>query len=150
MKQTTVLIIKLISSILAFTIALDLFFEATFIDILSFSVLVTVISYILGDRIILPNFGNASTAVVEFLLIYMSVWIFGGILFDNYLQIAWGSIISAGLITGVEVFVHRYLLNYLAAREPRERPQMNFNRRLAYGTEFAEEQDIRDQTSSEE
>ncbi|MDQ0244712.1 hypothetical protein J2S09_002283 [Bacillus fengqiuensis] len=150
MKHTTVLLLKFIICVIAFAIALDLFFDATITDILSFSVFVTLVSYMLGDRIILPNFGNVPAAIVEFLLTYMSVWIFGSILLDNYLQIAWGSIISAILITGAEIFIHLYLLNYLAANQTKERPQIHFNRRLAYGTEFAEEQDIRDKKPPEE
>ncbi|WP_078414277.1 YndM family protein [Priestia abyssalis] len=150
MKNTTVLLLKFISSVIAFTIALDLFFDATITDILSFSVFVTLASYMLGDRIILPNFGNVPASIVDFLLTYMSVWVFGSILLDNYLQIAWGSIISAILITGAEVFIHLYLLNYLAASQTKERPQIHFNRRLAYGTEFAEEQDIHDKRPPEE
>jgi hypothetical protein len=144
MKQTTVLLVKFLSCIIAFAIGLDLFFDATIADILSFSVVVTVFSYMLGDRIILPNFGNTAATVVDFILTYMSVWIFGSILLDNYLQIAWGSILSASIITAAEVFIHRYLLNFISARRTNERRQPGFNRKLAYGTEFAEEQDIRD------
>lgn len=150
MKRTAVLLIKFISCVIAFAIALDLFFDATITDILSFSLFVTITSYMLGDRIILPNFGNVPAAIVDFLLTYMSVWIFGSILLDNYLQIAWGSIISAVLITGVEVFIHLYLLTRLSVDQAKERPQIHFNRKLAYGTEFAEEQDIRDQKPPEE
>lgn len=150
MKRTTVLLLKFISCVIAFWIALDLFFDATIVDILSFSLLITITSYMLGDRIILPNFGNAPASIIDFLLTYMSVWIFGSILLDNYLQIAWGSIISAILITGTEVFVHRYLMDHLSAGETKERPQIHFNRRLAYGTEFAEEQDIRGKNPPEE
>ncbi|MFC3883922.1 YndM family protein [Bacillus songklensis] len=144
MKNTTVLLVKFISCIIAFAIGLDLFFDATIVDILSFSLVVTIISYILGDRIILPHFGNTTATVVDFLLTYMSVWIFGNILLDNYLQIAWGSILSAIVITAAEIFVHRYLLKRIPAGRTNERQQTSFNRRLAYGTEFAEEQDIRD------
>lgn len=146
MKNTTVLIIKFITSVIAFGIGLDLFFDATMADILSFSLLVTVVSYIVGDRIVLLRLGNTNATLVDFLLTYMSVWIFGSVLLDNYLQIAWGSFISAVIISAVEIFVHRALANTVNE----EGRQTNFSSRLAYGTEFAKENDIHDLNKKEE
>jgi len=144
MKHITVLLIKFISCIIAFAIGLDLFFDATITDILSFSLFVTITSYMLGDRIVLPNWGKAAATVVDFLLVYLSVWIFGSVLLDNYVQIGWGSILSALIIGAVEVFIHARLLDRISPeRETRDRPSTVFNPKLAYGTEFAEEQDIR-------
>ena len=145
MHHITILIIKLITCILAFALGLDLFFDATLTDILSFSILVTIISYIVGDRIILPRFGNTTASIADFLITYLSVWIFGSILLDNYIQIAWGSIISAAIITLAEIFVHFYLLshdrNHQGAGVQR---QAGFNKNLEYGTEFAEDNDFKD------
>lgn len=144
MRHITVLLVKFISCIIAFAVGLDLFFDATIVDILSFSLFVTVVSYMLGDRIVLPNWGNAAATVVDFLLVYLSVWIFGSVLLHNYLQIAWGSILSAVIIGAVEIFVHARLLDHISPeRQTRDRQSAIFNPRLAYGTEFAEEQDIR-------
>lgn len=131
--------IKFISCIIAFAIGFDLFFDATIVDILSFSLLITFVSYILGDRIILERMGNKTASVIDFLLVYMSVWIFGSFLFDNYLQIAWGSIISATLITGAEIFIHRYILNQLYERKEMDREKASFRPKLAFGTEVAKE-----------
>lgn len=144
MKHITVLLIKFISCVIAFAIGLDLFFDATITDILSFSLFVTVASYMLGDRIVLPNWGNAAATAVDFFLVYLSVWIFGSVLLDNYVQIGWGSILSALIIGAVEVFVHARLLDRISPeREARDRRSAGFSPKLAYGTEFAEEQDIR-------
>jgi hypothetical protein len=148
MQHTTILLIKFISCIIAFAIGLDLFFDATIVDILSFSLFVTIVSYMLGDRIVLPHLGNTAAIVIDFLLVYMSVWIFGDILLENYMQIAWGSVLSAIVITAAEVLVHHYLLNRISAAQTKDRQQTNFNRNLAFGTEFAEEEDIWDKNSS--
>ena len=52
-----------------------------------------------------------------------------------------GSIISAAIITFAEVFVHRYLFNHIETKHTaRTRPA--FKRKLAYDTEFAEEQHV--------
>ncbi|TYR80587.1 DUF2512 family protein [Priestia megaterium] len=142
MKLLTILLIKFVTCLIAFAIGLDLFFEATIVDIVSFSLFVTIVSYMLGDRIILPALGNMAATTFDFVLTYMSVWIFGSILLENYLQIAWGSILSAAIITAVEVLVHRYSLTHFFADRTAANQRPRFNRKLAYGTEFAEEQDI--------
>ncbi|MGF2616095.1 DUF2512 family protein [Rossellomorea vietnamensis] len=136
MKHVNVLFIKFAVSVVVFWISLDLFFEATFIDILSFSLLITVVSYFVGDQILLPRIGKMNAVITDFFLTYLVVWIFGGILFDSYLQVAWGSIISALLIASSEMFVHSYIIKNIASEIRKNRPA--FNRTFAY--EFAEEQ----------
>jgi len=143
MRDLMVLLLKFISCIVAFAIGLDLFFNATIVDILSFSLTVTLISYIIGDKIILPAYGNTLASLVDFILAYVSVWVFGNIYLNSVMQIAWGSVISAAIISIAEIFVHRYLLTH-DHEDNRERSQERVRGRLAFGTEFAEENDIHD------
>ncbi|KON88492.1 membrane protein [Sporosarcina globispora] len=141
MNKTLVLALKLASALIAFAIALDLFFDATLADIISFSLLVTVMSYMLGDRIILPRLGNRNALIADFFLIYASVWVFGSVLLNSYLQIAWGSIIAAGIITSSEILIHRYMLKSSAANYEESSNEASLNPRLAYGMEMAEEKE---------
>ncbi|WP_394138128.1 YndM family protein [Cytobacillus oceanisediminis] len=141
MNNTMILLIKFVSSVIAFAIALDLFFDAAFTDIVSFSLLVTIMSYMLGDRIILPRLGNRNALIADFFLVYAAVWVFGSVLLNSYLQIAWGSVIAAGIITLSEVFVHRYLLNRMEVSQVKKRSESAMNPRLAYGMEAGEEND---------
>lgn len=143
MNHFTILIIKFIACIISFAIALDLFFDATFVDILAFSLLITIISYAIGDRLILPRVGNLRAVAVDFFMTYTLIWIFGSIVLHNYLQIAWGSIIAATLIAGSEVFVHMFIPTKVSHVERNETSRRIFNPKLAYGTEFAEEEDPR-------
>ncbi|MCK6256210.1 YndM family protein [Fictibacillus sp. KIGAM418] len=140
MEQAKVILIKFIVSLIAFSIGLDLFFDATLTDIISFGVTVTAVSYILADRILLPRIGSTNTLMAEFILTYMIVWIFGAILLHGYLQIAWGSAISAIIITAAEVYVHRYLLKHLPERK-REIRHHGATPKLRFVTEFAEDDD---------
>lgn len=138
MNNVNALLIKFVTCIIAYAVGLDLFFDATWADIVWFSLLTTVVSYLAGDRILLSRIGNTNALIADFLLSYTIVWIFGSVLLTNYLHIAWGSIISAIIITIGEFFVHRLLL--------RTMPEENQNRngatsKLAYGVEFAEEPD---------
>ncbi|MGO4890684.1 YndM family protein [Anaerobacillus sp. MEB173] len=137
MQHFNVLLIKFVTCSIIFWISLGLFFNATIVEILSFSLAVTIISYFIGDQIILPRIGKSNAVVVDFFLIYLIVWIFGSVFFTSYFQIGWGSIISATLIAGSEVFVHSYIIKNVKpiVRENHR----NFNQNVAF--EFAEEHD---------
>jgi Protein of unknown function (DUF2512) len=148
MNHATILLIKFVTCIIAFGIGLDLFFDATIVDIVTFSLFVTIVSYVVGELVILPQLGKRAAAIADFLLTYLSVWIFGSFLFESYLQVAWGSIISAVIITGAEVFVHLFVgerqnkTSFSGSRNP------TLNSRLAFGTEMAEDENLKNVTNS--
>ncbi|WP_226527747.1 YndM family protein [Metabacillus niabensis] len=144
MNQPILLFIKFIICLIAFGIGLDLFFSANFVDILSFSLFVTFASYVVGELVILPQLGRRAAAVADFLLSYLSVWIFGSVLFENYLQIAWGSIISAIIITGAEIVIHLMVQNRDEHTTYISKRNSILNTNLAYGTEISEEEYIKD------
>lgn len=138
------ILIKLISNLIIFTIAFDLFFESGVTEIWSFSILVTIVSYYIGDKIILPRVGNRAATVIDYFMVYAIVWIFGGILLHSYEQIAWGSIIAASLVGISEVFVHLFLLGrYSQLKVTENKKHIPRSPKLAFGTEFAEETDPR-------
>jgi len=137
MKHLNVLMIKFVVSMIIFGISLGLFFNATFSEIISFSLLLTIISYFIGDQMILPRIGNIQTVVVDFFFAYFIVWVFGGVLFHSYVMIGWGSIISASLFAGSEVFVHSYILKNITSFVVEN--QRTFDQRFAF--EFAEDEE---------
>ncbi|MGG5252422.1 YndM family protein [Neobacillus sp. SM06] len=142
MRHLGILLVKFVSCLIAFSVGLDLFFNADVTDIVTFSLAVTIISYLIGDRILLPRIGQSNALVADFFLVYLSVWLFGSVLLpDGYLQIAWGSIISAVILTGAEAFVHWFLVNRLVADRDERRNHYQANPKLAYGVEMAEEVD---------
>ncbi|EIT87229.1 hypothetical protein A374_01269 [Fictibacillus macauensis ZFHKF-1] len=140
MKAAQALVIKLIVGLIAFSIGLDLFFVANLADVISFSVASAIISYIVADRLLLERVGSTNTLLVEFLLNYLLVWVFGAILLNDYLQIAWGSVIASTIITGAEVVVHRFLLKTESARQKHVRRQ-GATPKLRFVTEFAKDED---------
>ncbi|NSL50950.1 YndM family protein [Calidifontibacillus erzurumensis] len=136
MNHLMVIFLKFGICLIAFGIGLDWFFEAEWTHILWFSGVTTIISYIVGDRILLERIGNRNSLIADFLLSYMIVWLFGSVLLENYLQIGWASIISASIITAGEIFVHRMLLRSTQAeKSDRRNPTKNFS----YAMEAAEE-----------
>ncbi|WP_280768841.1 YndM family protein [Salipaludibacillus daqingensis] len=137
MKHLNVLLIKFVTSIFIFWVSLGLLFNASFTLIISFSILLTISSYFIGDQIVLPRIGKNNTVVVDFFLAYFIVWVFGGVLFHSYLMIGWGSIISATLFAGSEMFVHSYIVKNIKSFVLEK--QRTFDRKFAF--EFAEEED---------
>lgn len=136
MNNLTILVIKFVTCLLAFAVGLDLFFEATWVDIVSFSLLLTAISYFAGDMILLPLVGNRNALIADFLLTYLIVWIFGSVILGNYLQIAWGSIIAATIITAGEFIIHLLVLRSMGfSNENASRP----SQKLVYSMEMADE-----------
>jgi hypothetical protein len=135
MNQVMVFIMKFVTCLIAYAVGLDLFFNAAWTEIVWFSGLTTVVSYLAGDMILLSRIGNRNALIADFLLSYMVVWIFGSVLLHNYLQIAWGSIISAVIITAGEVLVHRML----GPRYEDNRNKGGVSNRPAYGMEMSEE-----------
>ncbi|OIK09500.1 YndM family protein [Bacillus sp. MUM 13] len=149
MKNTAILAIKFLSCIIAFSVGLDLFFQASFLEIISFSLFAVTVSYIFGDLILLPRLGNKAALAFDFLITYFSVWVFGNIVLQNYLQIAWGSIISAVIVLGAEVFVHRHILRRSTTGNVQDKKAL-YSRRLSYETEFAEEPEFKDHNENKQ
>lgn len=139
MNHLTILVLKFISSCIAFAVGLDLFFHATFTEVVSFALTLTIISYFIGDRILLPRIGNRNAIIVDFFLAYTSVWLFGPFYFHSYHQIAWGSILSAIIVSIAEVFIHRFILKSTPDGGTSKGRETNRNQKLAYGVEMAEE-----------
>jgi hypothetical protein len=139
MKNSFILLLKFISCYIAFAIGLDLFFKANILEISTFSLLLTIVSYVIGDRIFLPRIGNGNALVIDFFLAYISVWIFGPTVLNGYMQIAWGSIISAFIILGTEALLHRYMLRDIITNSVGEKSKQKS--KLAYGLEMADEQE---------
>ncbi|NRD79548.1 YndM family protein [Bacillus sp. BRMEA1] len=136
MIKLIALILKFVTCLVAYAVGLDLFFRASWTDVVWFSALTTVVSYLAGDRILLPRIGKGNALIADFLLSYMVVWIFGSVLLHNYMQIAWGSIISAVIIVAGEVLVHRLLLG---SHNEVNHKHSNVSNKFAYGMEMSEE-----------
>ncbi|MGV3464944.1 MAG: YndM family protein [Heyndrickxia sp.] len=139
MRDVTALIIKFVTCWIAYAVGLDLFFDAAWTDVVSFSVLTTIVSY-LGDRIMLSRIGNRNSLIADFLLSYLIVWIFGSVLLNSYMQIAWGSIISAVIITAGEFLVHRFTM-HSRHEDVENQDRGRAPNRLAYGMEMSEEKE---------
>lgn len=139
MNTVLILLLKFFSACAAFVIGLDLIFDANFVGIIAFSMLLTIVSYLLGDRILLPHIGNSNALLLDFFLAYMAAWFAGSALLYGFIQIAWGSMISALIVTAAEAFIHRYFLTDFHGIRTGRRVQTKQNATMGYRAEMAKE-----------
>ncbi|WP_172372471.1 YndM family protein [Sporosarcina jiandibaonis] len=138
MNSIRAIIIKFIMITAVIWIVFGLF-GFTFGDIIVSSVLLTGVSYIVGDRIILPRFGNVIASIADFGLAFIMLWFLGSYLFEPIAGLGTASFISAAIIGIGEAVFHRYLEREVLddVTIPEE-----FDFRRSMLTEFGSEEDF--------
>lgn len=108
-KHTTALIIKFILISLVFAVLLPIFGQFTIGQAISTALVLTLISYLLGDLGILPRTDNMtaviSDAIIAAIVIAIADWTVNGIITLN--PIGW--ILTLGLLAVGEWFFHKYI-----------------------------------------
>jgi len=149
MKHVKALSIKfLIVGVVIFSI-LSIFESATIMDMLSISLLVTGLAYVIGDLFILPRFGNAVATIADFGLVGLSVWTLSVMFIGT--GPGWVPSFSASFFISLsEILFHAYMKEKIIVKEKRENNVVLFpaNRRLQ--TEFAEENEIHPEKDKKE
>lgn len=109
-KVSTALIIKFVMTFVAAWIAISLIAGNSWTWALLAGILGTVVNYIVGDRYILPNFGNVVAAIADGIL--GAVLLFLMDLASTALRLNTTAVLVFGLILIVgEYFFHQYLIN---------------------------------------
>jgi len=117
-EHITALLAKFVIITLVLYLVLGLGYDVSLADVLMMSVLLTVIAYILGDLVILPQatnsthnsmVGNLVATVADFGLVLLSVWVIGRYLVSPYIPWFTAAFISAVVIALGEMLFHRYL-----------------------------------------
>ncbi|OZU87104.1 hypothetical protein CIL03_18580 [Virgibacillus indicus] len=91
-------------------IALNWFFDTTFIEMLTISFILTAVSY-LGDVFILPHLENFVASVIDFIIAWAGIWILGALLLEQPIPLESISLVSAAVIGIGEFFFHRYMFD---------------------------------------
>jgi len=147
MGYAKVLGIKFVAISITVLSIYGIFNHVTLSTLMLISLLTTIISFLIGDLVILRKFGNLVASIVDFFLAFGTLWVLSTLLVGGGMPMVGGmvpvlatSLLSAFFIACVEPFVHEYILNHfseyhhiLAKREP-----------LDVQTEFAEEPDVYD------
>lgn len=109
MEHVRALIIKFIMCTVALWIVLSLFYGVSFGNVVWIGIVLTILSYALGDLLILPFAGNMAATAADFGLTFLTVWLMGAYLFDPAIPAALTAFFSAIVITIGEWFFHNYM-----------------------------------------
>lgn len=108
-------------SIVLFSI-LTIFQLATLGEIFVMSILVTGISYIVGDLFILPRFGRIAAAVADFVLISAAIWLLSLAFIGPGTAIIGASLFAGFFIAILEGLFHIYMLDRVIEDSKRAYP----------------------------
>ncbi|WP_106495858.1 YndM family protein [Lentibacillus sp. Marseille-P4043] len=86
-----------------------IFYNATLVNMFWISLLVTGISYLIGDMFILRKFGNVAATIADFPLTFLSLWALGSLFIEGSLPMITLSLLGAFFITICEPFIHAYI-----------------------------------------
>ncbi|MCH6265537.1 MULTISPECIES: YndM family protein [Neobacillus] len=101
---------KFIPCLIILGIILGLFFDFSFGDVLLITAVLGIVSYVVGDLLILRKTTNLLATVADFLVTFLVVWLMGRML-TNENNLIWASFISAAAVALFEYFYHGFLTN---------------------------------------
>src|SRR5690625_1136183 len=137
------LIIKYVMCLAVLWLVLGVFYNVAFGHIFALSLILTPVTFILGDLFILPRIENWGATIADFLMVFAVVWFYSAYFINETFPALTAAALSALIISVGEIFFHRYVDNRILHVQDdtidRDR-QMNIgNRNLQ--TEFGEEID---------
>lgn len=136
MDHLKALLLKLISSFVLLYIVFGIFTDMSVGRIFFTSLMVGVISYIIGDRLILPRSNNLVATIADFGLAFLIMW-----LLNRNEVLTWNlyemTLIAALGLTLFEYFFHNYLSRNTDKKDRQRNEKTAGN--LQYQTEAAEE-----------
>ncbi|MGG0720380.1 YndM family protein [Robertmurraya massiliosenegalensis] len=136
MEHFKALAIKFIASLALLYIILGLYYGMTFGTVFLITLILGIISYIVGDLGILPRTGNAIATLADFGLALAVIWVMISLL-TSAMNAFTMSLFSAIAVTIFEFFFHSYMSNM--RRNPEEREDTTRRKNLQYQTEASEE-----------
>ena len=152
MKHMKALAIKFISSLVLLSIILGLFYDMSFGNIFLITLVLGVVSYVIGDLFILPRTNNIIATLADLGLAFLVIRFMGDALAygDN------GDMFKMSLIAAIGVALFEYAFHkYVANRVLNEnQSRENQQTKLRYQTEASEEltpknTDFRNQNKNE-
>lgn len=117
MDHLKALMIKFIMCTAVLWIVLGAFYDVAFADILTIGVLLTGVSYIIGDLFLLPRFENWGATLADLGMAFAGIWLLGSFLIEGNIPLGNAAIISALIIAVGEYFFHQYMANHVLSGE---------------------------------
>lgn len=142
MDYVKALVIKFVMCLAVLWIVLGVFYNVDFGHILALSLIITPVSFILGDLFILSRFENWGATIADFILVMAVVWLYSINFINEAFPYITAAALSALIISVGEIFFHRYVDRHILHVDDRtvsRDDQRNIDRSLQ--TEFGEEID---------
>lgn len=103
------ILIKLVFTFLAAWLAFDVLINNPFVAIVIFAITATIINYLLGDLIILKNFGNVVASIADGIIAIILAYLFD--LLSADFRVTFGTALVFGIIVAVSEYAfHKYLV----------------------------------------
>lgn len=119
MKHVWSLVIKFIIITAVLFIVLGMFYRVSFANIIWTSLILTLVSYLIGDLFVLPLGENLAATVADFGLAFLTIWMIGAFIFEPNVPVVGAAFVSSLVIAAGEWFFHQYMNKQVLA-EPGE------------------------------
>lgn len=116
MKHISALLIKFIMIAVVLTIILGIMTDLPFGNIPILSVSVTVITYVIGDLLILSVANNTVTTIADIGIAFLAIYLYN-ILINADLISGWVALVAAAVIGVGEWFFHKYVADRILEKE---------------------------------
>lgn len=138
MKHLTAMTIKFVSTLVLLYVILGLFYGMSFINVFLITLVLGVMSYLVGDMLILPKTNTIIATIADFGLAFPLLWLLT--LNMTYGVRTFGiSLIAAIGLTIFEAFFHLYLKNTIIDSHDKVKINRRSLPQLQYSAENAEE-----------
>lgn len=144
MTHLKVLGIKFIVMTITVLSLFSIFNYAVIGNMILIGLITTVVTYLLGDMIILRRFGNVAASIADFGLAFLSYWLLARYFIGASEAVMVTALAAAFFTACVEPFIHEYIATRLFSEEVSQ-PRQVMNQ---LQTEFAEEVDFERDISS--
>ncbi|KKB37150.1 DUF2512 family protein [Bacillus thermotolerans] len=109
MRHLTAILIKFVAITAVLYLALELVMDGgVFVDALIMGAIVTVVSYVLGDLMVLPAAGNSVAVFDDIILSAILVWVLG-MVFNNAAGVFVNALVISVVFAIAEWFFHIYM-----------------------------------------
>lgn len=137
MKHLFSLGIKFVASLVMLFVILGLIFNLSFQSILLITVILGLVSYMLGDLLLLRRTNNTVATISDFVLAFLIVWFTLASITDNETNLFTASLLSGIGIALFEFFFHKYLSANVFNKKVNHNKQRSTS--LQYQTEASKE-----------
>ncbi|MGF7088147.1 ABC-type thiamine/hydroxymethylpyrimidine transport system permease subunit [Kroppenstedtia sanguinis] len=111
MRYLKALLIKFAMTFVILWLVLASFRVISFPSVFTASIVLTVVSFLIGDLLILPRFGNVVATMADLALTWFGIWVLAPILLGAFAPLGAASFMSAFFIAMGEILFHKYMKN---------------------------------------